>query len=264
MLVSHMPATSSQFVTDHRTATSQMHQAETTDATSSVGLSYGWDTAAHQPPAHRAHYSTQKNLRITQQNCRRRLRQTLLKSTTTQFATKKQPAVLVLTSDQPPAFKSQDARRPQTTGLSNFVDQSKIQYAMFQTEVHDAYQQPLLDGDGMPLKYNLPYSLAPVPAHLQEPQRSKSLNTRPAIVQRKNVHSYFKPSLPDVVRELTKQGISKHLNYKNHPNLKEQPKGSQPGVIPQEALFAALDTQWKELKEWRESIKPKKCTFGSS
>lgn len=53
-----------------------------------------------------------------------------------------------------------------------------------------------------PLKFNLPYSLAPIPSHLDKQKPEMML--RPQIVQRKNVCSYFKPTLPDVVREFTK------------------------------------------------------------
>jgi hypothetical protein len=60
---------------------------------------------------------------------------------------------------------------------------------------------PLMDAKP-PLKFNLPYSLAPMPSHL-DPQMPEVM-PRPQIVQRKNVYSYFKPTLPDIVREFTK------------------------------------------------------------
>jgi hypothetical protein len=44
-----------------------------------------------------------------------------------------------------------------------------------------------------------------MPKHMSDTM--PEVQPRPQIVQRKHVHSYFKPSLPDFVREFTKQGI---------------------------------------------------------
>jgi NH3-dependent NAD+ synthetase len=62
------------------------------------------------------------------------------------------------------------------------------------------------------LKFNVPFSLARLPDHVD-----KSLvNTKPEIVQRKNVHSYFKPSVADFVRENMKQGIRDQISYQTN------------------------------------------------
>ena len=62
------------------------------------------------------------------------------------------------------------------------------------------------------LKFNVPFSLARLPDHVD-----KSLvNTKPEIVQRKNVHSYFKPSVADFVREHMKQGIRDQISYQTN------------------------------------------------
>lgn len=59
------------------------------------------------------------------------------------------------------------------------------------------------------LKFNKPYSLYQIPDHVDK----SLINTRHALVQRKDVHSYFKPTAADFVRENMKQGIRDQINY---------------------------------------------------
>jgi hypothetical protein len=47
------------------------------------------------------------------------------------------------------------------------------------------------------LKFNAPYSLSRLPDHVDK----SVVNTKPQIVQRRDVHSYFKPTAADFVRE---------------------------------------------------------------
>lgn len=59
------------------------------------------------------------------------------------------------------------------------------------------------------LKFNLPYSLSRLPEHIDK----TLVIARPEIVQRKDVHSYFKPTVADFVREHMKQGIRDKITY---------------------------------------------------
>ena len=55
----------------------------------------------------------------------------------------------------------------------------------------------------------MPYSLSRLPEHVDK----TLVKTKPEIVQRKNVHSYFKPTVADFVREHMKQGIRDQITY---------------------------------------------------
>lgn len=53
------------------------------------------------------------------------------------------------------------------TGGDGFIDSNKLKSAMRQTGAQVGYEQPSpLQDANLPLKFNLPYSLAPMPSHL--------------------------------------------------------------------------------------------------
>jgi molybdopterin-biosynthesis enzyme MoeA-like protein len=99
------------------------------------------------------------------------------------------------------------------TATSGFANGSNFKSAL--SSARAPQQQPISE-EKQPLKFNLPYSLAPVPQHLQT-QRN-SVNPAPKIVQRKDVKSYFRPTVPDMVREMAKRGVRSHLNYVKNTN----------------------------------------------
>lgn len=98
------------------------------------------------------------------------------------------------------------------------------------------------------LKFNVPYSLAKIPSHLERDE----INSRPDIVQRKNVHSYFKPTIADFVREHVKQSIKDKIHYEipenSYQTAPSTADGNKRGQIPKRALFAVIDDQHIQIK----------------
>ena len=55
------------------------------------------------------------------------------------------------------------------------------------------------------LKFNHPFAQCPLPAHLEE--KAPEVSPRNDFIKRQNVHSYFRPRIPDLVREMAKKEI---------------------------------------------------------
>ena len=93
------------------------------------------------------------------------------------------------------------------------------------------------------LKFKLPYSAAPLPKYLSPdlPFIAPRVSTK----VRKDIHSYFKPSMADVVREIAKHDLREHLVIQSVP----QPHyADERKVIPEDTMFAVLGTEHIKLK----------------
>ena len=106
--------------------------------------------------------------------------------------------------------------------------------------------------------FKLPNSQAKLPAHLKRTQQV----FKPIIPQRKQVQSYFRPSLSDVCREDIKQQM-RSLLVLQPINPGEQADPVEP--IPAKDLFGTLDKQHLVLKEWKARLQQeaRPTTFGN-
>lgn len=111
------------------------------------------------------------------------------------------------------------------------------------------------------LKFNLPYSAAPLPKYLSP--EMPFIAPRVSTKVRKDIHSYFKPSMADVVREIAKGDLRKHLVIESLP----QPHyADDRKIIPEDTLFAVLGTEHIKRKQQKDELitSVRKTTFSNA
>lgn len=94
---------------------------------------------------------------------------------------------------------------------------------------------------------NLPYSQALHPTNLDPSTRV----VRPEMMQRKNVHSFFRPGCADFCREEFKRNLKDKLKYTHSQQDKDPVKIES---IPYKELQGTLDDTHIRLNQWKAKL----------